>query len=238
VKKVRGKTTSWMTIGFLLILTGGSVAFSISTVPVHLTSTGGRLPSKQINTPLEATTLPTMLLTASDFGSGVESDTSVPSGDLSYGGATDGPSCLKRTASYDSALSTAGMIITLNNGTELQESLAAFQSIASAHQSFQRTMRALQRCRQLTYVEVGQRVTAWITRGIPNVGKQGDELSAFQVVVSGGAISTGLDLILVRKGVVDVAVVLAPLADNSLAPGGFTSKALAKIGAPVPVSST
>jgi hypothetical protein len=135
-------------------------------------------------------------------------------------------------------VSQAGSQIVFKSGNELGEELASFDTRMSAHRAFDQAVHALDACHHFTFAENGRTLTASITSGVLHLGKQGDESRGYRIVVSYNGVTVGFDAVLARESVVDFEMVLVPIAADSFVPGAFTHKALLKISAPVPVSST
>jgi hypothetical protein len=223
-----------MVLGLLLLLVVGSAFLSVATAPAARSKTPG-VAIEGGAVPLENTNLPSMLLTSNDFGSGVESITSVPAGGT---GTADTPPCLQKESNWHSSIDLAGEGILFDRGDEVIEGLGAFPSRLSAHQAFEQDVRALDGCHHFNWTQDGQTLSASISRGLPHVGKQGNELAAYRIALSNNGVTVGLDVVIARKGAVDMRLFLVPIVDDSRVPAAFTGKALARIDAPVSVSST
>lgn len=228
--------TSWLTLILVMLLTIGSVALSVSTAPTDKAGTSG-VPFSQPNggaAPLTHSNLSSMLLDEGDLGVGVQSVSPVPA---ATGGANGEPPCLAK-ARHHTGLSRASDEVTFTSGEQLVEGLDAYSSTKTAHRVLEREVLILGGCHRFNTTVDGQTLSGSISPGLPHVQGHGSELKAYRFDISQGGGTVGLDLVLARKGVVDVEILLGPIADNSQVAGRITTKALAKIGAPVRVSLT
>ncbi len=174
-----------------------------------------------------------MLLDAGDVGPGVLRVEPVPPPDAS---AAD-PPCLAK-AHVPTQKSRASIEILFTNGVALVEQLDSYSSTGSGHRAFETEARTLNRCRHFSSTIDGQTVSASISPDLPGVARLGNELKAYRLDLSEGGVTIGADFVLARKGLIDARLFLAPIAYNSSVIGRITTKAVAKVGTPVPVSLT
>jgi len=218
-----------------MLLVAGSVVLSVVTAPADTAQTSGSSlgQAQGPSGPLTNTNLSSMLLDAGDIGPGVERVEPVPPVDA----AVAEPPCLAKVRLHTET-SRASIEMLFTNGDGLVEQLGAYSSTRSGRRAYETEVHTLDGCRHFDLTIEGQTISASISPGLPHVGRLGNELKAYRVDLSQGGLTLGADLVVARKGVVDLKMLLAPIAYNSSVIGQIATKAVAKIGAPVPVSLT